>query len=483
MKTRSMTPLRRYPPWTVLCIVMASGCAVGPDFVPPAPPDAQRYTHESLPNATDSADGKAQHFMPGTELVANWWTLFKSEPLNAAVNQALAHNPTLQASLASLRQSQDLLRAGQGAYSPRVDAGLSAERAQSAPTPQAPTTVFNLVTASVNVSYALDVFGGERRAVEGLSAQVEAQRFLSAAAYLTISANVVNACIARAAYFAQVHATEELIGLETEQLRTLEVQVNSGTTPYANLLSQRSLIAGNLALLAPLKQKISQLDHLLGLLQGLRPDQIAPPDIAMDTLVLPTDIPLSLPSALVRQRPDILSAEALLHVASANIGVATAAQYPSFSLNASYGSAGTSFGNAFGPEGRFWSIGPSLLAPLLNGGTLEAQKQSAVHAYEVQQANYRQTVLAAFAQVADALNALEHDAQTLQAQVIARDAANEALHLLQVNLRSGLVAYVDVLSADVQLHLATIAYLQALAQRHQDTVALFVALGGGWSKS
>ena len=465
------------------CALLSSGCAVGPDFVRPAPPEADRYTREPPAATTASADGLAQRFAPGAELRADWWRLFQSPPLDAAVQQALEHSPTLLAAEASLRQSQDNLRAGAGVFYPQFDAGLGGGRARSAPIQQGspqPGTIFNVVTLSGSISYALDVFGGERRAVEGLGALVDVQRFTGKAAVLALSANVVDTCIARAAYAAQIRATEQLIALETEQLHSIEVQVRAGTAPYANLLSQRSLLAANRALLAPLRQRLSQAEHLLALLEGELPARATPPDIELDSLTLPVDLPVSVPSELVRQRPDILAAEAQLHAASANIGVATAAMYPSFSLGADYGTAGSSVANLFGPTGRFWSIGPSITAPLFRGGSLRAERQAAIDAFDVQQANYRQTVLAAFDQVADALQALEHDAQALQAQTEARGAAADALALLQANYRAGLVAYVDVLTADAQYHQATLAWVQAVAQRQQDTVALFAALGGGW---
>jgi NodT family efflux transporter outer membrane factor (OMF) lipoprotein len=467
----------------LLPAVLLGACALGPDFVRPLPPDADRYLREPLVAATVPADGLAQHFLPGAALPADWWRLFKSAALDTAVRQALANSPTLQAAEASLRQSQDNLRAGDGVFYPRIDAGLAGERARSAPLQQGsatPGTVFNLVTASGTISYPLDVFGGERRTVEGLGAQVDQQRQAGKAAYLTLSANVVNTCIARAAYAAQVRATVQLIALENEQLRGIEAQVRAGTAPYANLLSQRALIAASQALLAPLRQKISQADHLLALLQGSTPSQAVLPDIELQDLALPADLPVSLPSQLVRQRPDILLAEAQLHAASAAIGVATAAMFPSFGLSATYGAAGTSLGNLLGAGSRFWSIGPSLTAPLFRGGSLWYGRQAAIDAYQQQLASYRQVVLAAFAQVADTLKALEHDAQALQAQHDAQAAAAGALALLQANYGAGLVAYVDVMTADVQLHTASIAYLQAVAQRQQDTVALFVALGGGW---
>jgi NodT family efflux transporter outer membrane factor (OMF) lipoprotein len=219
---------------------------------------------------------------------------------------------------------------------------------------------------------------------------------------------------------------------------------------------------------------------LLATLEGMVPSRATLPDIDLAGLSLPVDLPVSLPSDLVRQRPDILSAEAQLHVASANIGVATAAMFPSFTLSGIYGVAGSSLGNLSAGSGEFWSIGPSVTVPVFQGGRLWYGRRAAIDAYQQSQANYRQTVLGAFAQVADSLLALEHDAEALQAQVEAQRAAGEALNLLQANYRAGLVAYLDVLVADVQFHEATIAYLQAVAQRLQDTVVLFVALGGGW---
>ena len=456
---------------------------MGPNFVRPAPPDTDRYTREPQPKATVAADGRAQHFTPGASITADWWRFFKSTQLDAIVQKAIANNPTLQASKASLRQSQDNMRAGYGMFFPQIQAGLDVSRQQTAPLLQGsetPGTIFNLVTLSGTISYALDVFGGARRTVESLRAQVDYQRYETEAAYIMLTANVVNTSIARAAYAAQIRATEQLIELENQQLHLTEVQVRTGIAPYANVLSIRGLIAANQALLAPLKQKISQADHLLATLEGVMPSQIILPDTDLTGLSLPVDLPLSLPSDLVNQRPDILSAEAQMHVASANIGVATAAMFPSFSLNGTYGAAGSSFGNLSSANSRFWSIGPSVTTPVFQGTSLWFVRRAAIDAYHLSQANYRQAVLGAFEQVADSLKALEHDAEALQAQVEAQRATGEAVNLLQVNYRTGMAAYLDVLTADVQFHEATIAYLQAVAQRLQDTVVLFVALGGGW---
>jgi len=467
----------------VAAAALLGACAVGPDFVQPASPTVERYTRAPLPVATMVADGQAQRFTAGSDLTADWWRLFKSEPLDALVRQALADNPTLAAAQASLEQSEDSLRAGYGVFFPQIDAGLNATRERSLPLAnglQTAGTVFNVVTLSGTVSYALDVLGGKRRAVESLQAQADYQRNLSRAAYLTLSANVVDTSIARAAYAAEIRATRELIGLEIQQLAATEVQFNTGTVSYAGVLSIRSLIAANQAALAPLEQKLSQSEHLLATLEGLPPAQAKLPEIELAQLSLPLDLPVSLPSELVRQRPDILAAEAQMHAASANIGVATAAMFPSISLSGSYGGAGTSFGNLAADSIKFWSVGPSVTLPLFQGGSLWFGRKAAMDSYRQSQANYRQTVLSAFAQVADSLKALEHDAQALDAQSETQRDAAAALDLVQVNYRAGMVSYVDVLTADVQYHQAILTYLQAVAQRQQDTVALFAALGGGW---
>ncbi len=466
-----------------LAMAMLVACAVGPDFVRPAPPDADRYTREPLPAATEAADGRAQNLASNATLAADWWRLFGSVQLDGVVQQALADNPTLQAAEASLRHSQDTLRAGYGVYFPSAGAELDARRQRTASSQQGlriPSSTFDLVTLSGTVSYALDVFGGERRKVEGLRAQADYQRFATRAAYLALTANVVNTAVARAAYSAQIRATEQLVDLERQQLRLVEAQVRAGTVPYSSALGVRGLIAANEALLAPLRQRASQAEDLLATLEGVVPSKAALPGIELASLSLPLDLPVSVPSDLVRQRPDILEAEAQLHAASADIGVATAAMFPSFSLSGTYGASGSGFGTLSAASGRFWSLGPSATIPLFQGGTLWYGRKAAIDAFEQAQAIYRQTVLDAFAQVADSLKALEHDAEALGAQVDARRNADEALGLLQANYRAGLVSYTDVLVADVQAHQATLGYIQAVAQRHQDTVALFVSLGGGW---
>ena len=489
-----MTPIKKDKPGqrrqamlsvclTLMAVCLLSACAVGPDFVPPRAESSDQYAKNFSVEQRFSADGKTQHISANTTINDEWWTLFGSASLNAVVEQALVHNQTLAASQASLRQSQHNVQAAYGVFFPKVDIGAEAIRARSAPAQTGLSTsgtVYNLVTVSGSISYVFDVFGGERRAVEAALAQMSNQSYLTKAAYLMLSANVVNTVIAHAAYAEQIRLNQELIDIERKQLKTTQVLYNNGTIPYSSVLSLQSLIASNEAAIAPLKQKLAQSEDLLATLQGVTPAQLNLPEVTLRSLSLPIELPLSLPSDLIRQRPDILSAQAQLHAASAEIGVATAAMFPSISLSGNVGIAGRSWGNLSAGNGKFWNVGPSISLPLFQGGTFWYQRQAAIDAYQVAQANYRQTVLSAFAQVADTLGAIDHDAAALQARADAKHAAQQALQLVQANYSAGMTAYLDVYTADVQTHQANIDYWQAVAQRYQDTVALYVALGGGW---
>jgi NodT family efflux transporter outer membrane factor (OMF) lipoprotein len=465
----------------VLCSIL--GCAVGPNFVRPKPLPIESYTTGTTPTATIPADGKAQHFEQDAKIVADWWRLFNSPKLDAVVKEAIAKNQSLQAAQASLRQSQENLRAGYGIFYPQIDAGFDATRQKFSPAHfggSGSSSIFNLFTLSATISYALDVFGGERRAVESLGAQVDFQHYTVVGTYLALSGNIVNTVVAQAAYREQIKATEEIISSQREQTKITEAQAQAGLVPYANLFSLQSQLAALEATLPPLRQKLSQTEHLLATLVGRTPAEWAPQQVELADLTLPGELPITLPSQFVRQRPDILAAEAQLHVASADIGVATAALFPSFTLNGSYGAESTATNNLLKSGSNVWSLGANISAPLFHGGTLWFKRKAALEGYQQAQALYRQTVLSAFAQVADTLRALEHDAELVQAQSRALSAAKEALRLIQANYQAGTANYVQVLIANGQYYQAKIGYLQAQAQRYQDTAALFVALGGGW---
>ncbi len=479
IKDRSLKQAR----WIALLLFALTSCTVGPDFVPPEAPSVKQYNNETDPTATIPAGGVAQQFQQGAKVAAEWWRLFNSRELEAIIKEAIANNPTLQAAQASLRQSQYNLRAGYGVFYPAVGGGFGASRQRYSPLKigqSAPPSIFSLFTLSATISYALDVFGGERRAVEALGAEVDLQRASERATYLTLTSNIVNTVIAKAAYRAEIEATRKLIELQKEQVKLAEAQAQAGTAPYSSVLSFQSLLASNEAEIPQLQQKLSQTEHLLATLVGHMPAEWKPPELVFADLTLPGELPVSLPSDLVRQRPDILAAEAVLHNANANVGVATAALFPSFSLNAGYGTNNTALDSLFAASGNFWTLGANVTTPIFQGGTLWYERKAAMENLQQSLASYRGTALGAFAQVADTLRALEHDATTLEAQGRARETADQALRLITANYEAGLATYTDVLVANVQYYQTTIAELESLAVRYQDTVALFVALGGGW---
>ena len=426
-----------------ISLLLLSGCTVGPDFVRPKIPPVDHYNHGQDPAETVPTEGQSQRFEQGVGPVANWWKLFNSKQLDAAVAEGLTNNPSLEAAQANLRQSNDNLQAGYGIFYPQISADFSPTRQKYSPArigSSAPGSIFNLVTLSASISYPLDLFGAEHRAIENLQSQVDLQRSTVLGTYLALSGNIVNTTIAMAAYQDEIKYTEQLIALLKDQIAITEKQTEAGVVSYEAVLSLRSQLASLEATLPPLRQRVNQSEHLLATLAGHAPSEWTPAEVSMAELSLPSKLPLSLPSELLRQRPDILVAEAQLHSASANIGVATAAQFPSFTLNGTFGQNASSMNGLFGSNANFWSLGADLATPLFNGGTLSSRKQAAVDAYQQSQALYRQTVLAAFAQVADAVRALEHDAETMQAETQSVQTSEEALRLTQINYQAGLLS-------------------------------------------
>jgi len=459
---------------------VAAGCTVGPDFARPAAPTEGRYTAEGG-RPTAIADRRQQQFTTGRPVAGDWWRLLGSPALDALVDRAIAMNPGLDAARATLLRSQDSLRAGYGVFFPQADAHAGAVRQFYNPAPGLlPSSTFNLFTLSGTVSYALDLWGGERRQVEVLGAAVDAQRYALAGAYVMLASNVVDTAIARAAYRAEMDATRATLVLLREQVRMAEAQVSAGTAPFATALTLESQVASTEAILPTLAARADEASDLLAALAGSTTANGDPPGPPLDELQLPTDVPLTVPSQLVRQRPDVLVAEAELHAADATIGVATAAMLPNLTLSAGYGVNSTSVGDLFSLGSSFWSIGAGLTQPIFRGGTLYYQRKAAIDARDAAAAAYRQTVLAAFEQVADTLRGLAHDADAVAAQTNAVDTAEKALRLTQANYQAGIATYLQVLVADNAYLQAKIGYVQAVAQRLQDTVALYVALGGGW---
>ncbi|WER50629.1 efflux transporter outer membrane subunit [Cupriavidus sp. WKF15] len=459
------------------------GCAVGPDFVSPPAPAVTDYVRSGDAADTPAGEGQIQHFASGAPVPAHWWHMFGSDELDRALEVALAGNPSLQVAEANLRQADAAARAGAGVFYPQVAVQAQASRQTTTPARLGSVVapgIFNVFTLGATVSYALELFGGNRRAVEALSARAEAQRYAVGAAWLTLTGTLVNTAIARAGYATQIAATEALVKVVREQVEVTRAQVSAGTATHASELSLLSQLGSLEATLPPLEQRLDQADHLEATLGGRFPSESEPLALSLESLALPTDLPRVLPSELVRRRPDVLAAQAELHVAAANVGVATAAMLPSIALSATYGREGTQPGALFAAGGGIWGMAAAAFAPVFQGGTLYYGRRAALAQFEAAQANYRQVVLAAFAQVADALRALEHDALTVDAQDRARQAALQLMSEVQANYRAGTTGYLQVLVANAQYQQASIGYIQARAQRLQDTVALFLALGGAW---
>jgi len=463
------------------------GCALGPDFKTPAAPAGagDSYTPKPLPAQTASAPGTAgasQQFAFGQEIPAQWWTLFRSPALDQLIRSALAQNPNMAAAEAALRQAQENYNAQSGnLVYPAVNAQLGAARQKtSAATAGGAAGVFNLYNASVNVSYTPDVFGSTRRTLEGAQAAVDYQRFQLEATYLALTANVVTTAIQEASLRAQLQATREVLDALNRQLGAIEKQFEFGAVPRTTVLSQRNQVAQVAATVAPLEKALASAQHQLSVLAGKLPGEAGMPEFALDSLTLPQQLPVSLPSELVRQRPDIRASEEQLHQASAAVGVATAAQYPHFSLSGSYGSSSQSFGKLFDANTNAWNLAAAITQPIFNGGALTAQRRAAEAAYDAAAAQYRATVLAAFQNVADALRALESDAAALKSQAEAEALARETLTLAEQQYKLGGISYLSLLDAQRSYQQTHITLVQAQAARYADTAALFQALGGGW---
>jgi len=472
----------------LLAPVLTSACVVGPNFEPPAPPNVSGYTAKA-PRTTEGAPGvpggQPQHFVSSGDIPADWWTLFHSKPLNALVERALANNTDLKAAEAALRVAHETTRAQRGAYSPQVSLGPSITRQKDpsqtlAPVPANNASLYTLITPALSVSYVPDVFGLNKRTVEAAAAQEEASRYQMIAVDITLTANVVQAAITEASLEDQIETTNELIGLNRQILGLLEYQKSKGYAAGTDVVAQQTQLAQLEASLPPLLKLRDQQNNLIAVLTGGYPGQVLSQKFTLASLTLPSDLPLSLPSVLVEQRPDVLQAQANLHAASAQVGIATANRLPNITLSANAGSNALAIGQVFGPGTGFWNIGASLLAPIFDGGTLLHQQRAARANYQQTAEQYRGTVLTAFQNVADTLAALEHDAETLKSTAAAADSAKASLDLSRLQYKDGYAAYLAVLNADQAYQQARLSLVQAEADRFTDTTALYQALGGGW---
>ena len=478
-------------PLAVVSVVALFGCAVGPDFQVPAAPDTQTYTRETQPAATVAANGAAgasQAFNAAQQATPMWWTQFHSDALNRLVEQALQQSPTLAQARAKLVEARENYNAQFGASEfPSVDANVSGVRQQidiaqfGIPNVQNPGP-FTLYNASVSVSYALDIFGGNRRALEALMAQVDYQAFEFEAARLSLAGNVVSTAIRRASLQQQIALTQSLTDAQVQQLSIMEGRFAAGGVSQLDVRTQRTALAQTRASLPPLATQLAQADHQLAILLGVAPSKADFGDITLDSLLLPQTLPLTLPSTLARERPDIRASEALLHQASANVGVATANLYPQFALSAGIGSERTGIRDIVSGL-NIWNFGLNLTQPIFHGGELRAKKRSAQAAYDAALADYQQTVLQALQQVADTLTALQNDAHELQARDDAAQQAQASLDIARAQYSAGGVSQFGLLDTQRQALQTALDRTRAQADRFADTAALFQALGGAWQLS
>jgi NodT family efflux transporter outer membrane factor (OMF) lipoprotein len=473
--------------WTpVVVAVILAGCTVGPDFKKPAPPEASGFTAQPLTKteSTNVPGGEAQTFTEGGDLVADWWTLFHSQTLDDLVEKAIANSPDLKAAQAALRVAHENTAAQRGEYYPSVSAGFSAARyaqpATLAPVPNNNSFDYNLFTPQVSVSYVPDVFGLNRRTVESLHAQERGTRYQMLATYTTLASNVVVTAIEEAATDEQIRATQDMIAEETRSVEILRLQLQKGYASGVDLAAQDSQLAQGKATLPPLIKQAAQLHDRLAVLCGQFPGQTPALNLDLESLQLPQNIPVALPSTIVSRRPDILQAEENLHAANANIGVAVANRLPNIELTANAGSTALAINQVFAPGTGFWNVGAALTQPIFEGGKLLHLERGARAAHDQAAEQYRSTLLAAFQNVADSLVALQQDADALNTAAAADQAAKVTLDLTQRQVQDGYNAYLSLLAAQAAFQQTYIALLQAEANRYGDTVALFQALGGGW---
>lgn len=499
----------RFPFWCfpgrALCLgaaslVLLSACAVGPDFHRPGAPRLSSYTESPLPQRTVSAPGAggaSQQFVLAEEVRGDWWSLFHSRAIDTLVETALLNNPSLGAAQNALLSARDLVRAEQGAFFPAATGSFQAERIRSpsiagtglgggltaggaSAGAGAEAGAYSLLNASVAVSYAPDVFGLVRRSVESDRAQAENQRFVLEAAYLALTANVVTAAITDASLAQQIAATKKILQAEIGGLDILKRQSALGGIAYAAVLTQQAQVDAIRATLPPLESQLAQERNQLAAYEGILPDQFHMPDLDLTALVLPGRLPVSLPSDLVRQRPDIRQYTALLHAATANVGIATANMLPQITLSAGYGREAFSGASLFTPQSLVWNLVSGVTQPIFEGGSLLFRRRSAAALMREAAFNYENAVVLAFQNVSDVLLALQYDAVALEADAAAEASAQSSLAVTQNQFRLGGVPFTAVLTAEEVYDNAVITRIRAQAQRYADTAALFQALGGGW---
>jgi NodT family efflux transporter outer membrane factor (OMF) lipoprotein len=466
-----------------------TGCAaVGPNFKPPAAPSTTRYVPPGEAKAAPADNGTTgQTIALGEKVTADWWTLFRSPDLDALVKQAIAGSPTLESAKARLAEAREGVAEARSALYPQLSVGASFAREKESTAafglkpdefPLPPN--YNLFQIGPTASYSLDLFGGVRRGIEERSALVDFQRDQLYAAYLTLTGETVRRAIEVAGVRAQLKALDDILDIDRQNLELVRTERQAGQVPDSDVVTADSQLAADETLRPALDQQLSEAKHALAVLTGRPPGDWSPPDFDLAGLTLPGRLPVSLPSELVRQRPDILAAEAQLHAASARIGIATAQLYPQITLSAGITASSLNGANLFNPGSLVWSMAAGLTQPIFDGGLRRAQRRAALADFKASAADYQQTVLQSFGQVADVLQALQHDSDLLTAQQRALALSSDSVGLQRINYARGGAGILNLLDAQRQHQQALLGYARAQTQRYQDTVQLLAAMGGGW---
>jgi NodT family efflux transporter outer membrane factor (OMF) lipoprotein len=487
----------------VTTIALATGCAVGPRYSRPAPPTNAGYAPAPLPTSSASAaihGGEAQRLIGDRDIPFEWWQQFRSPALDALVEQTLKANPTVPAAQAALAQAHEFVRAQRGFYYPNAAAGIQGERVKvagnltqesslgiqgngenlSQPSAPASPLYYQFYTAGLSVGFLPDVFGTNRRQVESLAAQAEVQRFAMEATYVTLAANVVGAAIQEASLRAQMDATRRIIASDEGSLAILRDQFRLGFAMRIDVAAQEAALAQAETSLPPLQRQFEQTRDLIRALAGNLPSQDVAATFNLESLQLPSEVPVSLPAKIIEQRPDVRAAEAQLHAANAQVGVAVAAMLPQFPISATLGGNADQIPALFHSGGAFWTLVGGVNQPIFAGGTLLHNKRAASAALRQAAAQYQNSVITAYQNVADTLHASLSDADALAAAVETENAAKVTYDLTRRQMESGYVTYLALLNAETTYDQALLARIQAQATRYSDAVALFQALGGGW---
>jgi len=483
-----MKPAARQAVLAMATLALA-GCAVGPNYRAPAAPAVDRYTATALPQSTvaaATAGGDAQRFLAGEAVPQRWWTTFGNAEIDRRVRQALQHSPSVAAAQATLRQAEENAKAANSGLFPHVDANAGVTRQKQSGAQfaglgggaSAGSKPFNVFNAGVSVGYVFDVFGGVRRGIEAQQAQADVQQAQLDATYLTLAANVVTASLQEASLAAQVQANRQIVDVLKQQLAIAEQQQAIGSKSFSDTLAVRTQLATANATLPGLKAQLAATRNQLATYLGVTSAQLALQPVTLDQVTLPADVPVSLPSTMVAQRPDIRAAAAQLHAATASVGVATANMLPQLTLSASAGSQALASGDLFSAGTGAWSVGLNILQPLFHAGELLHKRRAAEAGMDAALANWQQTVLVAFQNVADSLQALRYDAETLAALATAESDASKLLELTRSQYRIGAVGYLNLLSAVQTYQQAHVALIKSRTARLADTAALYAALGG-----